>query len=44
MGKLITKDTIITHDIQGRKLSPSQSATLTAMAQNLLRAGEKPKE
>ena len=40
MGKRITKDTIITHDVDGRELSPSQSAVLTEMAQNLRKASE----
>lgn len=41
MGKVITKDTRITRDVLGRKLSPSQSAVVTAMAQGLRVASEK---
>ena len=33
MGKIITKDTVIMHDAQGRPLTPGQSRMATAIMQ-----------
>lgn len=41
MGKVITKDTVITHYSTGQKMSPLGSKMVTAFAQNLRKASEK---